>query len=103
MGRAPPMSPAARLAWLPPLAARLAMGARFVAAGIGKTSFYFFHFDSLTAEAAKLGLSASVVRVAVLPISAIEIVSGLAVVLGLHTRPAALMLLAVLATYAGLE
>ena len=91
------------VAELPPLAARCAMGGRFIAAGGGKLAFYFNHFDQLIQEGTKIGLSVSAVRLGTPVISLLELLAGAALIIGLHVRPAALIVLGLVAMYVLLE
>lgn len=94
---------AGRLAWLPPLLARGAMGVRFIAAGAGKLDFLLFRFEEAVRRSAPLGLTPGVLRYGGGLVSVVEILAGSALLLGIRARSAALTLLGVLGMYSLLD
>jgi len=79
-----------RLAWLPPLLARVTVGAVFVQSGWGK----LHNLDRVVAYFAELGIPAPQLQAPLA--AATEFVCGLLVLLGLGTRAAALPLVVVM-------
>lgn len=81
------LSAAGRLAWLPPLLARVSVGLVFVTAGWGKLQ----HLDRVIEFFRSLGIPAPEIQAPF--VAATELVCGLLVVLGLATRFAAVPLI----------
>jgi putative oxidoreductase len=77
---------ARRLAWLPPLLARLALGVVFVQTGWGK----LHSLDQVTAFFQSLGIPAAAIQAPF--VAGVEFVGGLLVLVGLGTRLAAVPL-----------
>jgi putative oxidoreductase len=71
---------AARLAWLPPLAARLAVGLVFATAGYGKLT----HLDGTIEFFRSLGIPAPELQAPF--VATVELAGGVALLLGLGTR-----------------
>lgn len=84
---------------IPPLLARLALGIRFLAAGLGKLSFYLWHYDDLVQRAANAGITEIATRFGTPLLSSIELIASLALIIGTCTRAAALTLCGVLGLY----
>lgn len=82
---------ARRIAWLPPLVLRVVLGVTFLSTGWGKLG----NLDAITRYFESLGIPGASVQAPF--VAGLELVGGIAILLGLGTRVFALLLAAVMA------
>jgi putative oxidoreductase len=76
-----------KLTWLPPLAARIALGVTFIQTGWGK----LHSLDQVTEYFTKLGIPAASIQAPM--VAGIEFIGGLLLIVGLFTRYASALLM----------